>query len=43
MILKRIKISSMLFSEPVSSQQSTVIENTCSAVVKTVSINTNQL
>jgi len=30
-------------SEPVSSQQSTVIENTCSAVVKTVSINTNQL
>ena len=30
-------------SEPVSSQQSTVIENTCSAVVKTISINTNQL
>jgi len=30
-------------SEPVSSQQSTVIENTCSAVVKTVSVNTNQL
>jgi len=30
-------------SEPVSGQQSTVIKNTCSAVAKTVSINTNQL
>jgi len=34
---------SVEISEPVSSQQSTVSENTCSAVVKTVSVNTNQL